>query len=88
MICLENHLGDLFVHGQGTAKGARPCITDAKDVKGSLKLSVFTYITVQSHEYDIRETAKFDDIGSEKAVGFVFSGSFHRFQIRLCRTDA
>ena len=68
LVCLEDHLRNFFIHGKGAAKGTWAGITDAEDIKGCLEFSVFSYVSVKSHKYDVCKPAKFDDIGAEKAV--------------------
>ena len=42
---------------------------------------------MKSEEGDVCHTAEFNDIRSKETVGFIFTGSFDRFNVRLRRAD-
>ena len=83
----EDLFGKSFVHCYSAAERVRTGVSDSKQVKGSLQLSVLPLSAVQPKERDVCHAAQFDDVGTEKTVRLIRAGGFDRLDVRFGGID-
>ena len=77
-----------LIHGQRRADVIRSRITNSKQVKGRLYLSVLSVLSVQSQENNIGHLADLYHIGAEKAPSAILSQRLNLRYIRIAFLDS
>ena len=66
---LDEYLfGKAFVHRYRAAQGIGTRVADSQQIERRLEFSVLPFSTVESEKGNVSQTAKLDDIGSQKTV--------------------